>query len=375
MIAATETARALAHMTPRTRELVTPQLLDKKLGMGTVAGGLNDQLRYRVVGSGAPSTRQLVPDNELTEQFAASPAGPRLDTYMRTALASTDATAGVAKIKGFIFPEDTQAAAAGAILNVLDVSSPAERGRIRRKDSVDTFYNDIRGNLKNAGAWHYKGWLTIAPDTTRALLTGIGAYTPHASQGEARLRRGRWADYINEVGVHELQHSVSPRPQVRTEHLRWMEEGTASLLSELPQIKADTTRRTGINAHSYAGHVGAPDSVDLEWGPWKRPTFDNKREASDTQKSNQTRYQDGPKTLVKLLKLAGADVSTKAGIERARHILQDQSVLYTPGRIADEIIEHNGLKSSARERLHDLVVAANSSREAMQRVREFVAAG
>jgi len=48
-IAPTQTAIARQFMTPESRAVVPPRILDARIGSGTVAGGLNNSLSFRVL--------------------------------------------------------------------------------------------------------------------------------------------------------------------------------------------------------------------------------------------------------------------------------------------------------------------------------------
>lgn len=118
----TQTQLARQHMTPESRSLFRDSTLDKRLGRGTVAGALNDQVRFRFDKVGAPSQWGLRPDNKVSADLLESPAGPKLEAKLRAVLASADRAGGkgTLELEGIMLSPDEAAWAAGYQLMMRD---------------------------------------------------------------------------------------------------------------------------------------------------------------------------------------------------------------------------------------------------------------
>ena len=366
--ALTQTQVAAQHMTPQTRAVVPDALLDAKIGRGTLAGALNDQIRFRVDRTGAPADWALLPDSPTAEAVVQSRAGADVLAQLRTAMGSTRTMAKVSNLKGFILARDNEAVLASTVLSSVDSKSSDSgkklsrlgelgrtktAGRVIRKDLPD-----LKHEMASAGAWNDDGWITFMPDTSRAMLTGAGAYAPDPTLEKNMREAKSWSDYISYVPSHEVQHSVSsPSPTAYHGTARWMEEGTANVLSQTPVFQAREARSAHVSAARYAGLLAHPAKIELGWKPWTRPTLPPAEDAK-THEEQDRNYGDSQVTLRDLVRLAGGDFRSKAGQERATELLQAKSMRYTPGVLADAIIQQHGLDPSVRERLRTRIAGA-----------------
>jgi hypothetical protein len=349
---ATQTQIAKAYMTPETAKALPDRVLDARIGQGTVAGGLNDAIRFRVRGSG--TTRQIVPDNQLAFDLMKTTAGPKLIQQLEVASRSAD-WSKKSNLTGFVFPKDSQAVAAAEILSVLEPGGPplmqekepTPRTPETMKKMMHEYAVESEHASRSAGAWNVRGWITFMPDTARMMLTQAGAYHPNTRPAaDARLRRAaKMADYIAGVTTHEVQHSITSR-KGRYEDVRWMEEGIANIFSKTPTFLSDIKHDTGINAQSYAAHIGAKPVIDLGWGAWTRkPLPPAERKKTDEQQKQ--RYADSQPILRGLLRMAGAGLNSNAGKDKARALLQGSELNRVPGNLARAIIERNGIDFDA----------------------------
>ncbi|MBC7459901.1 MAG: hypothetical protein H7287_00925 [Thermoleophilia bacterium] len=369
----TETARARANMTPQSRELFRASTLDRRLGRGTVAGALNDQVRFRFDKHGLPGAWTLVPDNELSARLLASKAGPRLQTSIRGLLGNVDSAAqeGLFRADGIMLAKDERSWAAGYMLMDRDNvhQGHATRRLVQDKDALANA--QVTANL--ADAQSILGWVQVAPDLSRNILAAANAYTPAAD--EAYARSAYIAHYTGRTIGHELQHRVS-EAKLTTEGLAaydkvaWLEEGTASFLSAVGRSAARSDAAWGVSMHAAAAEIGARDAIDTGWGRWTRDHHNDGDFASDSK----AHYVDSLVTIRSLLHLANVDLRTTAGQARAFDLLQRQDVFHAPGRIAQAIVAaHGGSATSGQvSALAELVTAANT-REGLHAVQAFVA--
>jgi hypothetical protein len=359
----TETVRARQHFTPETRSLFRSSTLDSRLGRSTVAGALNDQVRFRFDKTGTPTQWGLVPDNELTADLAASPAGPKLEAKLRDVLRTVERghAQGALQLQGIMLSDDEEAWAAGLQLMMRDAARTSDAPMLRPPTNKDALAGaEVTANL--AGAQSIYGWVHVAPDHARSMLTSVGAYSPAASEKFARS--GVLAEHVGQLLGHELEHRVS-EADFRTVKavgeympIAWIEEGTATLLEmDDPRTSASNAAAWGVSRQQHAGHVGAPDSFDPGWKPWERDESYWKS-FEETAKVN---YGDSVVTLKGLLRLAGVDRRTIAGRERTEQLLQDAVVTEVPTVLAKAILAERGLRAS-RARVEDLsehIVNAN----------------
>ena len=178
---ATQTEIAKAYMTPETAKVLTDRVLDARIGNGTVAGGLNDALRFRVRGTGA--SRQIVPDNQLAMQLMDTVAGARLVQQLEVASRSAD-WSKKSNLTGFVLPRDTQAVAAAYLLGMTEPGGPPlkqdgehlpTRPDALRK-SMHEIYESSELSSRSAGATLVAttpGWMSNAP----RLYTGAGVHS------------------------------------------------------------------------------------------------------------------------------------------------------------------------------------------------------
>jgi hypothetical protein len=365
----TETQLAAAHLTPASRELLPDALLSARVGRSTLAGSLNDQVRFRVERTGDdPTAWPIVPDSPHAAALMQTKAGPELLRQLRTAVNSTGHLDEVSNLKGFILAEDTESVLAGRVLSWLDdpadtdgkqLARLGELGRTKAAgDLMRTWDAGMNTSLARAGAWNSRGWITFVPDTARAMLVNAGAYDPHGSHERDLHEAKRWTKYLAGNGPHEVQHSVSgPSPTAYRGTAKWMEEGTANVFSRTPTFHTKNAKASNLRPEVYASRLAHEPAIDLGWKPWKRPVLP----ADEKQKNDKEaarNYGDSQVVLRDLVRLAGADFRSNAGKELAFELLQRKSMRYTAGVLAKAIIEQHDLDPSVYERLRTRIKEA-----------------
>jgi hypothetical protein len=339
-----------------------------------VASGLNNSIRFRVRGSGPE--REIVPDNQLAYALMGTTAGPKLLRQLEVAARSTDWAADKTRLKGYILPRDSQAVAAAEVLSELEPGGmPLAQPRISIPRSnadlskgLAQIYAGSLDESTHAGAWNARGWITFMPDEARALLVSVGAYAP--GPGEEGYRAAHLAVPMAAAPTHESQHSITPRAD-RYENERWMEEGIANVFSETPVLARQIRHDSGMSEQSWAGHLAHKPVIDLGWGPWTRPEIPQAEQAEQDH-TTQQRYVDSVPILRGLLRMAGAPMNTRAGIDKARELLQGSNLDRVPGNLARSIVERNGLPESAYEPLRQRIIHAIEDPHSLQKIaRDF----
>lgn len=357
----TQTELAREHFTPRSAQLLPDALLDARIGRSTFAGALNDQIRFRVSRTGAdPAAWPIVPDSPVAAALVQTAAGPALLRQLSTAVKSTGSLGKVSNLNGFILAKDTEAVVAATALAAVD--NRADPGKLRGHRSNDT--KESGRLLRSAGhrfdrtipgvaAWNDDGWITFMPHASRQMLSASGAYMPDARK-EPDVRYVE-PEFLASMPSHEVQHSVSgPSPAAYTGAAKWIEEGAAEVFSTTPVFRSKLAAGSGVTAKSWWAALSRQPVVDLGWGTWTPPRMPPaKQQVHATTVARN--YEAAPDVLRDLVRLAGADFRSTAGQEKAFQLLQAKSMRYTPGVLADAIIEQHGLDPKVRERLRERI--------------------
>jgi hypothetical protein len=364
----TQTEFAAEHLSARSRHLLPDSLLDAKVGRSTLAGSLNDQVRFRVHRIGEVANWTLEADSPTAAALVASRAGAGLLKQLTTAMRSTGKLEQVANLKGFILAEDNESVLAGRVLSWLDDPTDPDGRQLRRLGELNrtkvagrimrTWGKGLEANIARAGAWNAEGWITFMPDTSRAMLTNAGAYSPDTRTEKGLRRAASWTDYLSGNVPHEVQHSVSdPSPTAYQGLAKWMEEGTANVFSRTPTYQRANARAADLEPHHYAGMLAHDASFETGWSAWKRPALPKDKQ-SDYDKEVSRNYGKSQEVLRDLVHLAGGDFRSTAGKQLAFELLQRKSMRFTPGVLADAIIERHGLDPKVRERLRTRIKGA-----------------
>ena len=364
----TETELAKQHFTPQTARHLPDALLDAKVGRSTLAGSLNDQIRFRVQRTGATKDWQIVADSPTAAALMQSKAGPELLRQLRVATNSTGNLEQVSNLKGFILAEDNESVLSGRVLSWLDDPTDPDGKQLKRLGELNrtkvagrimrSWGDGLEANIARAGAWNSEGWITFMPDTARAMLINAGAYDPHGSHEKALLRAKSWTDYLSGNGPHEVQHSVSdPSPTAYRGPARWMEEGTANVFTRTPTFQKKNATAANLRPEVYASRLAHEPSFDTGWTKWKRPELPAEKQ-KDYDKETARNYGDSQVVLRDLVRLAGGDFRSNAGKALAFELLQARSMRFTPGVLAKAIIEHNDLDPKVYDRLRERIKVA-----------------
>lgn len=363
----TETQLAAEHLTSRSRGLLPDALLDARIGRGTLAGALNDQVRFRVERTGDVADWKIVADSPTAAALMQTRAGPELLRQLRTATDSTGHLGHLSNLKGFILAEDRESVLAGRVLSWLDdrtdpdgrqLARLGELGRTKVAGRVMRRWGDgLEASLARAGAWNSEGWITFVPDTARAMLINAGAYRPAESEPDLR-KAASWTKYLAGNGPHEVQHSVTdPSPTAYHGDARWMEEGTANVFTRTPTFHARNAKASNLRPEVYASRLAHEPSFDPGWGAWKRPTLPPAKQ-KETDEEQARNYGDSQVVLRDLARLAGADFRSTDGKRLAFDLLQGRSMRYTAGVLANAIIDRHRLDPSIYERLRQRINSA-----------------
>ncbi len=358
----TQTKQALASMTPQSRALLPEALLDARVGRGTLAGELNDQLRFRVEQVGTEvADWKLHADSPKAAAIVQTRAGERLLRQLHAAMSSTGTFGDRSNLKGFILPDDLESVIAARAIAFLEDPAEADGVRLARLGAVgdtraagellQSWREPMAARAARAGAWNGEGWITFLPHTARAMLVAAGGYDPHGSHERYLHEAEKRVRFLAGNAAHEVQHSVTDRTPSAT--FTWMEEGIANVFSRTPAFQSQIARRAGMSTQSYAAMLAHPPSFETGWAPYSRPGGAAASEATDI--ARERNYDRSQVVLRDLARMAGADFRSTAGRGRAFDLLQGRTLRYVPGRLADAIIERHGLDPSVRERLRDRI--------------------
>jgi hypothetical protein len=361
---ATQLERAREAMTPETSALLPDALLQARVGRATLAGKLNEQIRFRVRQQGeGVADWDLVPDSPLAHAILDSKAGPRLIRQLRTAMSTIGPFHDRSNLKGFILPDDIEGViAARAVAFLEDPAEPQGLALARMGAGGDTkaasellqaWREPMRQRAERAGAWNGEGWVSFLPHIARGMLVAAGAYAPHKRRESYLLDAKARVDYLAGNASHEVQHSVTDRTPAAS--FTWMEEGIANVFSRTPHIQERLSKQSGITLDNYTRRLERDPDFQTGWGPYVRPGNATRAERSQ---HRERMYVTSQEILRDLVAMAGAPMGTPEGDARAFELLQGKTLFYVPGRLADAIIAEHGLDPSVRGQLRDRIKRA-----------------
>ncbi len=214
---------------------------------------VDEQARFRVVGTGPVSQRELVPATSATVKYAAT--HPRLEQAARDVLRAVEATAGGARasaglnVNGVAFGTSQPGYAALTTRARLDddrvlreqvAGMDANELRLLNDSLVQQSVAETNGTLANVVA----GWMNLGPKATTTLLS------PPGSQSSADA-----ADVVRIV-AHESVHLAD---QTRA----GLSDSAESTLMEAMAEKRSTTLPSLQRARAVLGFDGAVSDDDL----------------------------------------------------------------------------------------------------------------
>ncbi|MBC7460521.1 MAG: hypothetical protein H7287_04095 [Thermoleophilia bacterium] len=345
-----EVMKTLEHTSAETLQGIPTPALAYPLGKGSLAGALNDAVRFRVVGDGPMSQRQLVPDSQAAQTIVDSKQGAKLLKILGTAVGGLDGHEKRNDLTTIILPKDVDSVVAAQLVQ----NNPATVNGVRLLDlfgmqgartapQLRKVVQDMRAELNESykmgmGAYNQAGTIVFSPETARMLLTASGAYTPQTGDELSTVSAKYAADIVNHVPVHEAKHSVSPVSDALYQTPgKWLEEALAEVLSNTPAILARTAEQTGVNAHSYAGHLAHQSKVDLGWKGWHA----QRQNAAETEQNNAEvgrNYIDSQQVFRDLLSNAGYSFGTAAQAKRTDTYLQTLPAEKIPDKLAQTLV-------------------------------------
>jgi hypothetical protein len=322
---------------------------DLPIGRRTLDSTNDAVVRYRFEGSGPASERTLVPDSPRAHLLAASPAGPRMERALRRIASQVDVHEGKALLHSVVMAPDVDAVAGTWMSAAVgyDHATPLDDARFADLSSLARDYRAVTATMdgKN-GAFDADGHIVLMPEYGRSLLASVGAYDPTSTEVAGRNPK-RLHAFMPRLMRHELEHSATSATSYgRDPGLDGWEEGVAEALSKaLPSTAA--ARHDLPPTTQY----GRGDSRSMETTAGWRPYRLHPASKDDTAKRSNATYGRRHRAVVDSLELAGINVHTRAGYDRARELLQEQSIARVPGRIADAVIAEHDLDPAVRERL------------------------
>jgi len=377
------------------------ELLDARIGKGTVRSEIDRSIRVRLEGEGAPSTRTLVPDSAAAVELLASKDGPTFDRAMRSFLAVADPHQGHENLKTITFLPDEHASKGVSILNQLsqfgkdgldqalnptmpDVvkykqahpdATPQQAISALRKQAASTVAKSItKGEAEQvsfAAAWNADGNIVVMPDVSREMLSTLGLYRIQPGDSlqqrpvEQRADRARRAWH---TALHEAHHSISPMDARGPEWTSVMEEAVPEVLT--PQSIQPTIQRAGADVSLAARPARDTKHEAVDWPAWN---LDHLPPPSKSETATaKGRYTDGPTLVRSLLGMAGIDRRTTEGKATTLDLLQGETASRVPRRVADAIVAHVGGDAGAAPQLADKIRQTAIGKGTIADIKAFV---
>jgi hypothetical protein len=323
---------------------------DLRFGQRTLRSSDAASIRYRFVGTGPASTRDIVPDTPRAELLSVSSAGKAMERALRRFASQIDAGHGRDNLSSVTLTPDVDALAAAHFRAFFEPARSAQA--TVPSDQLDGWRQGARSvraisraKEHTNGATNDGGDIVLAPETSRMLLAAVGAYAP--SRGElAGTKVPALHAGISLMMRHEMEHSVTPSSGDVLEGLRGLEEGIAETLAT-----ARTTRAVAQHDLPSVRLWGViTDASARATDGWDAAPRGSLTEHDSKQQSNQV-YVQRAALVRNLAQLAGADVDTRAGYAAARDLLQGHALARVPGVLADTIIARHELSRDIREPL------------------------
>lgn len=242
-----------------------PWFLDLHVGGQRVADVLERQPRFRFEGDGPLSTRRIVPETRAAREALEGAQGLRVEQALRGWLATFDAQSGVTKLESIGFSVDPAGAAVNDRLGQASWTQAfgdalPERPSSRERRRIEAGMEAVREQVD----WPDAMWgvsyrsINVSPATTERFFDAIrrGASSKPDDETAGKL------DEAVHVLVHELAHRMteppidgvswldpnpSPAERARMSLLQLLSEGSADLITNMPGVKQDAERRSGID--------------------------------------------------------------------------------------------------------------------------------
>lgn len=347
-----EIATARSSMTPTTNALVGDTALGFQWGRQSLAGILNDTVRFRVEGDGKMTERRLVADSAAAQAILDSSAGPKLIKQLDAAKNSLRGLEDRQNLRVFVLPKDVDGVVAASLLDRAEQGErpvkqlfQALNDETMRKDPMfrqiaQAQRAQVNGQYRaGVAAWNQGGGIIFRPDVARAMLTAAGAFKPGKDANIVVKSATEGAEMVNHVPTHEAQHSATPVSDAfYSTKAKWLEEAVAETLSSTHQVLERTATKTGVNRFTYAGHMAHEPAVDLGWKDWKP----QKRSQAEQEKNKQEvgrNYERSQDTLRTLLGFTGYGFDSAKELARTKRFLQAAPVESLTDRLAAKLVK------------------------------------
>ncbi len=397
-------APALQPTRPILRDATTREWVAKtKVGGDELGSVAARALQFSLEGDGVPSTRRLVPQTEAAAKLLSGPQGAAVEQALRGIVATTDAHEGTTSIAGISLARGERDFAVNSALTWLergDVKGWNPRGGAAAKEALGEALDGGRQIAKMAVA-QAPGWVNLGPFATRQLLRLAGS----DSTTTADATMGAW---IATLAAHEPHHTITPPrtgdiikskflqeplpkelekiqkedPFSTLKPLNWIEEGTADVLSSWAGVLPATAAKMGVPSLATLPEPAMPEDFDVimalqsasgrggRFTPDERVLVDAHIEKtfgtparSDLDRmqmvvmplTGMRNYPLHVTALHALLDLGGLDSTNPEHAPKAAELLQGARLTHVPGRIAEAIIEQQGIDPSLREELRTQV--------------------
>lgn len=315
-------------------------LRDIRVGHYKASTLLDKQIQIGLVGSGPPSTRTFVPQTTAAARLLSGPNGPKVENLLRGTFKQLDSRPNNV-MDGIALSTSKEGYRLNTAMARLDsvpkISTKlAEMGPKTRQKAVREVLTSTKP-ITDRSLASYSTWVNVGPALSAQLVMAAK---------DGRTARSHDTAFAQYVVAHELEHAVTPASGKEMKTKSWLEEGTAELLSL--QQRASVARAKAAGLPAYPSVISERRN---EWLGGYKPHYDAVRG---------------------LLNLGGVSPSTKAGFAEATDILQSGTITRVPGKLARQIIEHNGLKEKHYEPLRTMIKESGGDADAIREIKRWV---
>lgn len=271
---------------------------------------LREQVRFRMVRSGATSVDDVRPDSAAAAKLWER---PRTKEFVQGVLdlanqvSGTDAT----PLRGFSLSTSEAGYVANRAVHHFRKGSPS-------RDAYEAALQASRRHVSETAAIRKGAWLHLDPQRSAGLIEVLRR--PDADVSDAtRDAVGAGVKTL----LHELNHVASPRPR-RAGAFDWLSEGTAETLARWPGRVRSAAKELG---------VPVPPRVGQRFDEAGKP------------------YQEEVDSVRSLLRLAGIDPARASNFAEAERLLNEPAEPDVARELAERIADRHARGSTAERAL------------------------
>ncbi len=319
-----------------------PYLMHAPAHRGSYGDLIADQVRFRIIRSGATSIADVRPDSRAAEALWKQPNVRQMVQGVLDVANGVSGSSGT-PLRGFTLATSEDGYVANRAVHHFRTDSPS-------RQAFDAGVAAATRHTTDTAAVRKGAWLHLDPERSAGLL-----HMMHHPEADLKSLPAELATSLGwgvKTILHELNHVGSPRPK-QARNMDWLSEGTAEALARWPGRVEQAGKQLGI-------------AVPPRVGEW----FD----------ARQHPYQEEVDGVRALLRLSGIDPNNPAHFADAERLLNGTPEDQLPRELAGRIAARSALDAVERpqlaariERVIATELAPDGSHVDPDRVQQLVA--